>query len=230
MISLSARLLTAASLLRGGETLIDVGTDHAYLPVYLVQNGTVPRVIASDIGEGPLKNAEKTVRTYGLEEKIELRLSDGLARFSPYEANEIVICGMGGNLIEEILLSAEWVKNPRMHLVLQPMTHTEDVRRYLCENGFQIKNEICAEDGGRIYLTLDAAWTGAAAPRQPGYYYFGALIGQSGPAGRYIQKQYARVSKRLRSIAAAGRFPEEQALLQSVLEYYYGETKDASNR
>ena len=220
MISLGNRLLCAASMIRGGGTLIDVGTDHAYLPVYLVQNGVIPYAIACDIGEGPLRNAEKTVRACGLEKKIELRLSDGLKNIRPEEGKEICICGMGGNLIEEILSAAPWVRAGNMRLVLQPMTHLEDVPRYLCKNGFLIERETCAEDNGRVYLTIGAVWTDAPDTKQTGYYYFGELLQQSGLAQHMVRKQYQRVKTRMEALRSVGRNPEEYRMLQEVLEYY----------
>ena len=222
MIRLSKRLLAAASLVRGGGRLADIGTDHAYLPLYLIENGIIDSAIASDIGAGPLANAKKTLDAYGASEKIELRLSNGLNGFLPDETDEIVICGMGGNLIEDILSAAPWVCRPDMHLVLQPMTHSEDVRRYLCQNGFEICNELCIADNGRVYLALDAVWKDLKNNMPPGYYYFGSLIGRSGPAEKYVRSQFDWVCTRLNALQQARRYPEEQTMLQSVRQYYYG--------
>ena len=227
MIGLSERLLAVAALVRGGGPLADIGTDHAYLPIYLVQNGIIPRAIASDIGEGPLANAEKAVELCGLGDRIELRLSDGLKSYRPEEVNEIVICGMGGNLIEEILLAAPWVRRRETHLVLQPMTHAEDVRRYLCENGFQINTEVCVAEKGRVYIALDAVWMDLANTKTEGYYYFGSLPGRDGPAARYVRSQLQWVHTRLEALRAAERFPEEQAMLRRVLRDYYGENNES---
>ncbi len=225
MISLSSRLRAAASLVRGGGISADIGTDHAYLPVYLVQNGIAPRMIASDVGMGPLRNAQKTVEAYGLSDCIELRLSDGLQNYKPNEVNEILICGMGGNLIEDILTAAPWVRTEGMHLVLQPMTHAEDARRYLCENGFRIGKELAVQDDRRTYLHISADWTGQKNDYDVGYYYFGELLHQAGAAGIIVKKQLERVETRLRSLRAASRNPQEQALLQRVLDYYKKERK-----
>ena len=224
MIQLSSRLLAAASMVRGGGVLADIGTDHAYLPVFLLQNNIVPNVIASDIGSGPLNNARKTVAAYGLSDRIELRLSDGLNAYSPDEVTEIVICGMGGNLIEEILTAAPWIRNDRMHLVLQPMTHTEDVRRYLCSHGFRIERETVTEDTGRYYLSISALWEDLQNTGCEGYYYFGSLLHQPGNAQKIVKKQLSRVKTRLSALRAANRNPDEQAVLADVLAYYEKET------
>lgn len=223
MIHLSARLRAAASMVRGGGVLADIGTDHAFLPVYLVQKGLVPRVIASDIGEGPLQNAKNTVESYGLTDLIELRLSDGLQNYTEGEVNEIVICGMGGNLIEEILSAAPWIKTDNMHLVLQPMTHVEDVRRYLCENGFEIEKELAIEDSGRIYLQISAFWSNANAVKDVGYYYFGELLHQPGLPQVIVKKQLDRVKTRVNALKTVNRNDEERAMLERVLAYYLKE-------
>ena len=227
MITLSARLQAAASLVHGGGRLVDVGTDHAYLPLYLIETGKIKNAIASDIGEGPLANARKTLISSNAEDKITLRLSDGLKSFSPEETDEIVICGMGGNLIDEILSAAPWICRPGMHLVLQPMTHSEDVRRCLCLHGFEIQHEFCIEDKGRVYLVMDAVWKDVPGHKEDGYYYFGSLIGQIGPAEKYIRGQLEWVKTRLCALREAQRYPEEQALLSRVLDYYYGETNES---
>lgn len=224
MIQLSARLLAAASMVRGGGVLADIGTDHAYLPVFLLQNEVVPSIIASDIGAGPLNNARKTVEAYCLSDRIDLRLSDGLKSYSPEEVTEIVICGMGGNLIEEILTAAPWIRNDKMHLVLQPMTHTEDVRRYLCRNGFRIERETVTTDADRYYLGISAVWENLQNTGCEGYYYFGTLLHQSGNAQKIVKKQLDRVRTRLSALKAVNRNVEEQNLLAGVLAYYEKET------
>ena len=102
-VNLTPRLSAVASLVKGGGIIADIGTDHGYLPVFLVQNGIVPGAIAADIGKMPLENARKTVVEYGLTDKIQLRLSDGLKEFVSTDASEIIFAGMGGTLIAEKL-------------------------------------------------------------------------------------------------------------------------------
>ncbi len=220
MFELSPRLYTAAHMADPSLKTVDIGTDHAYLPAYLVSFLNAGKILACDIGEKPLKNALNTLKTYGLEDKIELRLSDGLKNVSPDEAEQIIICGMGGTLIRDILLAAEWVKKPGMRLILQPMTHSEDVRQFLCENGFEIREERCIEDAGRVYCCICAVYTGVYEAFSPGYYYFGTLLNTDGIARTYIKKQVSRVKKRADSLEAADRFPEEQKLLREILDYY----------
>lgn len=221
MLRLSPRLAAAASLIEGGRKYVDIGTDHAYLPVWLVQNGKCAHVLATDIGVLPLKNAEKTLRRYGSESSVSLRISNGLRNVRPEEAEEISVCGMGGTLIAAILAEAPWIKKPGMRLVLQPMTHGEDVRKYLCENCFAIRKEICiTEPPRRVYCCIAAEYSGNAVRVSPGFYYFGTLLGAEGAAEEYVRKQFDRIVTRAEALRRAGRFPEEEAMLREAIRYY----------
>ena len=113
-ITLTPRLSAVASLVKGGGIIADIGTDHGYLPIYLLQKGIVNGAIAADIGKEPLKNAERSVCQYELTDKIKLRLSDGLREFSPDDAEEIIFAGMGGTLIAEKLKETDWIKTNKI--------------------------------------------------------------------------------------------------------------------
>ena len=159
-MKLDERLMSVANLIRKNKIVADIGTDHAYLPVYLIENGISQYVIASDVRKGPLKNAEKTVIAHNLTEKIELRLSDGLNSFKEIEVDEIAVAGMGGLLISQFIERTEWLKNKDIHLVLQPMTHAEEVRETLYNNGFFIDKECVSTDKNKLYITISAYFTG----------------------------------------------------------------------
>lgn len=161
MTNLDKRLAMVASMVRRGSRVADIGTDHAYLPVYLVQAGICPGGIAADIRSGPLEAACRTVTEAGLTDVIALRLGDGLSPVVADEADDIVIAGMGGETIVEILSAADWVKDGRLRLVLQPMTRAEELRRWLLTNGFLITEERLVRDGHRLYPVLAAAYTAA---------------------------------------------------------------------
>ena len=176
MIKLSTRLLCVARLVKKCKCFLDIGTDHAYLPAYLIENGVAERAIASDINPNPLKNAQSTLLDEGLSDKIELRLSDGFEKIKPDEATEIAVAGMGGIMIAEMLEKTEWLKNEKYHLILQPMTHFEDVRRALNENGFEILCEQTAMEGGRVYLVISAKYTGKTQTIPAHWYYVGSLL------------------------------------------------------
>lgn len=158
MLSLSPRLAAAARYVRQGHALIDVGTDHGYLPAALILDGVIEHAAACDIGVGPLKNAEKTAAKYGITDKIKLVLADGLDGVMPSDGTDISIAGMGGELIVSILDKCEWIKSPDIRLILQPMTHAEDVRRFLYANGFYIMEESAVFDSGKYYTVICAQY------------------------------------------------------------------------
>lgn len=159
MVTLDKRLSAVAALVRHGSRLADIGTDHAYLPVHLVQVGVCPSAIASDIGAGPLEAARRTVTENGLTSEIALRLGDGLSTVTADEVEDIAIAGMGGETIAAILETAPWVKNRSIRLILQPMTRAEDLRRWLLTNGFSVLEEHLIIDGRHLYPVLAAEYT-----------------------------------------------------------------------
>ena len=158
MIKLSKRLKACASLVRDGARLADIGCDHGYVPVYLTENGKTESAVASDINEGPLNSCRLLVCEYGLQDKIKCVLSDGLSKLNCEEFDDILIAGMGGELISSILSECSYVCEK--HLILNPMTHPELARKWLFENGFEIKNDIVVEDAGHHYSVFDAYFTG----------------------------------------------------------------------
>ena len=160
--NLDARLLAAAKFVREGAYACDIGTDHAYLPVYLVLIGRASRALASDINKGPVMRAKESVAKYGVNDKIDVVLSDGLRGAEGYPVTDIIIAGMGGELIASILEDAKWVKNEKYRLILQPMTHAEILRKYLADNGFSVIDEDMVKDTGnnKIYQIICAEFTG----------------------------------------------------------------------
>ena len=136
-VHLDQRLLTVARLVRQGAYLADIGTDHGYLPVYLVQTGRISRAIAADINENPLKQAVSAISAHGLDRQIKTVLSDGLKQVDDH-VEDIVIAGMGGELIGSIISAVEWLKNPDKRLILQPMTQDVYLREYLAKHNTQI--------------------------------------------------------------------------------------------
>lgn len=199
------------------DAFSDIGTDHAYLPAWLIQNGVVRRAVASDIHKKPLENAQKTISLYGLENKIELRLSDGFAKILPEEAVEIAVAGMGGEQIAAMIENTPWLKAVDKHLILQPMTHYEDVRRALCENGFSILCEKTAAEGERVYLVISARYAGAAEAKPEWYYYAGKLTDDpTGTNDLLLQKILKRLKKRAVSVAPSD--PETAEHLESIIK------------
>ncbi len=158
---LDARLLAVASLIREGAYLADVGTDHAYLPVYLAECGKISGAVASDIHKGPLISAEKNIREAGFSDRIRTVLTDGLQGIEKYPVTDIAIAGMGGLMIRNILEKALFLRGKQSpRLILQPMQHIPELRRYLGEQGFVIQEEKQASADGKFYQILLAVYDG----------------------------------------------------------------------
>ena len=157
---MNKRLRAIEEMVRPGVGLIDVGTDHGYLPVSLAQHGYSGHLIAADIGEGPLSAARRSAESAGLLNRIEFQLCDGLALCDPESVDTIVIAGMGGDSICGILDRAEWCMDRCYRLLLQPMTRAEVLRYWLSNNEFVIEQERLVADGGEIYALLSAHFGG----------------------------------------------------------------------
>lgn len=200
IFQLDPRLQLCADLVRQGAKLADIGTDHAYLPVWLVSKEICPQAVAVDVREGPLERARENVVRYGMASQIRLSLSSGLTDVQPEEADDIVIAGMGGELIAQILQQAPWVKSEEKHLILQPMTTAKELRLWLRENGFVLLEEKCVRSEGKIYSVLLAVY----APEKVNsfqneelYPYIGLLTGKTVEEREYIGKVIHRLSKKL---------------------------------
>ena len=155
-IELSPRLRLAADLVPKGARLADVGTDHAYLPACLLMEGKIPSAIAADLREGPLSRARKTAAEYGCGDRMAFRLCDGLSGIRPEETDAVVIAGMGGETIAQILEAAPWVRTRKVPLVLQPMSSLPELRQRLEEGGFRILEERLAREGDTLYVVMRA--------------------------------------------------------------------------
>lgn len=158
-VKLSPRLAACADLVVG-KFACDVGTDHALLPSFLILSGKCENAVASDIVDGPLESARKTVASFNLENYIQVVKSDGLDNIDSKGVTDIVIAGMGGELIAEIVCRCEWIKKSEINLILQPMTKEHCLRSALCAGGFSIKSEVRVADGGFIYTIIRAFYTG----------------------------------------------------------------------
>lgn len=156
------RLWSCASFVRPGSVICDVGTDHAYIPVYLVKRGTVPFAVATDINEGPLAAARKNADAYGVSNMIHFIKADGLQfeNIEQYNISDILICGMGGELIRDIIGACPYTKNGNVRLILQPMTQVNLLRSFLFENGYEEVDGTVSESAGKIYQTIVCEYTG----------------------------------------------------------------------
>ena len=152
-MELTARLQSVADQVPQGAAFADIGTDHAYLPVWLLLNGRICHAIAADLREGPLNSARETAEQYGVSRQVSFRLCNGLADISADEVDTIAIAGMGGETIASILEAAPWTRKGKL-LLLQPMTSFPDLRLWLQKNGYNIEKETITKEGRRLYTCL----------------------------------------------------------------------------
>ena len=175
-IKINDRLLTAIPFVRQGTRFADIGTDHAYLPIYLMKKNIISSAIAADINQGPLDKADENINKYGFNDSISTVLCDGLAKIEPDSVDDIAIFGMGGELIIKIVDEASWLKDTKKRLILQPMTHPEKLREYLAKNGFYILGETLSCDRDKIYQTICAQYDGIVRDYDAFTYTFGEYI------------------------------------------------------
>ena len=197
-----------------GTRLADVGTDHAYLPVWLRLHGRVVSAIACDLREGPLARARETGRTYGAD-KIDFRLGDGLTVVSPEEADTIVIAGMGGENIAAILASAPWTADGVHTLLLQPQTRAETLRSFLAGNGYAIRREALVRDRGAIYPVIEAGRGEMSLTM--GQLYGGAALLHDPLGDRYIIEKIVRLQKAVAGINRSGGSQEKGDALRDII-------------
>lgn len=153
-IELTPRLLALARQVHRGARFADIGTDHARLPVWLLEQGVVSSAIAADLRNGPLDRARRTAAHHAVTERISFRLGDGLRPLRAGEADVIAIAGMGGETIAEILADAPWTKGEGITLLLQPMTSADALRRWLSEHKYRIVAEQLVREESTIYVVL----------------------------------------------------------------------------
>ena len=158
MVKLSNRLLAVASFVTNGNRLADVGTDHGYIPIYLLQEKRIPKAIAMDINAGPLERAKEHIAIYGLKDYIETRLSDGVEALIPGEVDTVLVAGMGGGLVMHILEEGKEVCRQAKELVLQPQSELERVRAYLWSNGYVILEENMILEDEKFYPMMRVAY------------------------------------------------------------------------
>ena len=154
-MELSSRLKIIASFVSEGMCVADIGTDHGYIPIYLTSEGMTDKAYAMDVNRGPLERASENIRKEGLNGRIRCILSDGMEKL-PMDADSAVIAGMGGDLMEQILMRGEDRLFRLSELVLSPQSHWEKVRRFLHSHGFAIEKEALIKEDGKYYIVIKA--------------------------------------------------------------------------
>ncbi len=174
-LPISARLLACAGFVSPGDRVADIGCDHGYLGIYLLQKGIASSVIASDLRPGPLQSAVRNGAKYGVGDKMRFYLSDGAASI-PRDFDCMVCAGMGGDTMIGILTQAPWLKNKQYRLILQCQSKASLLRRYLSENGWRITEECVLRDGRHLYTVMEVIWQPDYPKLLPYEWYFPPAI------------------------------------------------------
>lgn len=220
-LPISKRLLCCASMVQPGSRVADIGTDHGYLGIYLLQSGAARHVIACDLRKDPLENARRNAKLFGVDGEMKLRLSDGLEKILPDEVDTVVMAGMGGDLIQKILSQCPWRKREGLQFILQPQSAGNVLRRWLCEDGFEIQREEPVQDGHFLYTVMDIR-QGEPAPLTPGTEYASTALLESGSplVGNYLARVENALQETVRGLTNAEKQrPERLAYFgQALLE------------
>ncbi|HPD01119.1 MAG TPA: class I SAM-dependent methyltransferase [Acetivibrio sp.] len=196
-MDLKGRLGLIADMVPQCDVVCDIGTDHAYIPIYLVMNNRCKRAVASDIRKGPIKVADKNIEKYNLRNYIDTRVGNGLETVRDGEEDTIIIAGMGGLIISGILEEGFETVKKANSLIIQPMYSIELVRKWLYENGFEIYDERLSKEDRRIYNVLAAKWTGSVQKKEEIYYYIGEKLFENKDRllESYIQNKLRQLNK-----------------------------------
>ena len=210
-MELKGRLKAIAEKIPFCETLADIGTDHAFIPLYAVRKSICKRAIAADVKSGPVEIASGNIKRYGCEKLIETRMGSGLEPLKECEADVIVIAGMGGILIKEIIEKSLAKAQTAKALILQPMNMVEILRKWLYENGFEVLDETLAAESEKIYNILSVRWTGVSRVMESFYHYigYGLLQKQDELFERYAARKLALLKKKINGMQKAAEPSED---------------------
>ncbi len=221
-MELTPRLQLAADFCLPCKAVIDVGCDHAYLCLYLVEQGT-ERAAASDIRPGPLEAAKAHIAACGRSDRVRAVLCPGLEAFGPEDADTISICGMGGEMIASILEAAPWTAKGDHKLVLQPMTNGHRLRKWLADNGYTVEREQLAREGHRLYVVLQASGGGKDACGAENGYLFTEKLLTDPLFPEYAGKLREKYEKsRAGKLSAGVDTSEEDEILKRLEEVSHG--------
>lgn len=206
---LDERLRAIASMVRGGFSCADIGTDHGYLIAWLAASGRIPSGYACDVNAQPLQKAAYTLSEYGVADRVKLMLCDGLSGIPAGDVREIVIAGMGGDLTWKIISASDWTRDPELHFVLQPMTKPQHLRRALYESGYVINRELAVVSGGFPYAVMSVSYAGGRRELSDEAALVGELLHDSGAAARlYVERTSRLVEARVRGLEESGKDPD----------------------
>ncbi len=217
IFKLDPRLKLCADFVREGSKVADVGTDHAYLPIWLCKNNLVSKAIALDINEGPLHAAKHNIIKYHVDHIVEARISNGLDNVHPNEADDIIIAGMGGELIASIINRCNFLKNPDKRLILQPMSQAEFLRRFLTQNNFYIIDEKAIMSDKHIYSVMFIKFITDPIKTSSLYPYIGKLEDNLDQYAKiYIQKEIIHLKNKIKGLKCQNNEKLKFELLNTV--------------
>ena len=225
-IQISRRLQSVAAFVQEGKRLADVGCDHGYIPIYLLQKKKIEKAIAMDINQGPLMRAKEHIQEWGLENYIDTRLSDGVKALKPNEVQSIVIAGMGGPLMEKILTEGNEVLQTVTELVLQPQSEIGHFRMFLIENGYEITHEEMILEDGKYYPIMRAVHGKAKEQTEAEYLYGKKLLQNRNPVLKeFLDREQVKAEELLEKLKNS-QTPSAKARI-SELEKEWKDRKEA---
>ena len=214
-LPISPRLLACADFVAPGDRVADIGCDHGYLSIYLLTEGRARSAIASDVKEMPLMSAVKNAEKYGVRDRMEFYLSDGV-RSIPRDFDCMICAGMGGDTMISILESSPWLKDKKYRLILQCQSKTPMLRKYLSESGWRIAKETVLQDGRFLYTIMEVLWDPAYPRLSPAQCYFPPALLED--ASEHLVNYYRWVAEGLRIATAHQDDPEKKQILKYLLE------------
>ena len=228
-LKLSPRLEEAASYVRQGARLADIGTDHAYLPLRLLLDERISFAVACDIVDGPLERARRHIELYpDVKDKIQTYKTNGLMNVEGFSPTDITVCGMGGELIAQIIADASFTKDPKISLVLQPMTCAEELRLFLAQNGYKTVRESIVTEGRRVYEIINAVYDGQVRSFSQAEYLLGAynIEHRNNDLALLAKKHISSLNKKISGLKKAGKYGNEYDGLLCQLVALCGESEN----
>ena len=219
-LPLSTRLLACAGFVNKGDRVADIGCDHGYLSIHLLQNGIASSVIASDVAEGPLDSAVRNARKYGVQDNIQFYLSDGV-RNIPRDFDTLICAGMGGDTMIHILESAPWLRSEQYRLILQCQSKRPELRKWLYEHGFAVSRETLAQDGKFYYPVMEIIYAPGEFLSGADLYITPALRQSSSPLlPAFYERVVGGIRKNVEGLARTGgeKYEEMKKILDELLE------------
>lgn len=219
-LPLSNRLLTCCQFVRPGDRVADIGCDHGYLGIHLLQSGIASSVIASDVNRKPLESAVANARKFGVQERISFFLSDGVRQI-PRDFDCLVCAGMGADTMISILEAAPWLQDSKYRLILQCQSKRPALRKFLAQAGFSISRETLAQDGKFLYPVTEVTYAPAPSPAPWEYYITPQLLSDNSPLlPAFLRRVIGGLEDSIKGLQREGgeKYRETTEILQHLYE------------